>query len=108
MHAPGYHAGHPSYIVYLSQGNERLCRGYAADMHHNARRGLRNGEQAKSLRQLAAAGCAVTVSTLDIEVPEQARQLVALTAEAAPLGGVFHLAMYLDDNLVANQAGAAL
>ena len=73
----------------------------------NTRRGLRNGEQAKSLRQLAAAGCQVTVSTLDIEVPEQARQLVALTAKAAPLGGIFHLAMYLDDNLLVNQVSAA-
>ena len=49
----------------------------------------------------------MTVSTLDIEVPDQARQLVALTADSAmPLGGVFHLAMYLDDNLVANQVTA--
>ena len=69
----------------------------------NARRGLRNGEQAKGLRELAAAGCHVTVSTLDIEAPDQARQLAALTAKDVPLGGVFHLAMYLDDTLVSNQ-----
>ena len=50
----------------------------------------------------------VTVSTLDIEVPEQAHQLVALTAEVAPLGGVFHLAMTLDDNLIANQVRPGL
>ena len=55
------------------------------------------------MRELGVAGCHVTVSTLNIEVPEEARQLVALTAQAVPLGGIFHLAMYLDDNLVANQ-----
>ena len=66
-------------------------------------RGLRNGKQAKAVHELGAAGVGVTVSTLDIEVPEEARQLVALCARAKPLGGVFHLAMVLDDNLIANQ-----
>ena len=67
-------------------------------------RGLRNGKQAKALQELRGAGVAVTVSTLDIEVPDQARRLIALCADAQPLGGVFHLAMTLDDNLIANQA----
>ena len=59
------------------------------------------------MQELRGAGVAVTVSTLDIEVPDQARRLVALTADAQPLGGVFHLAMTLDDNLIANQVSPA-
>jgi NAD(P)-dependent dehydrogenase (short-subunit alcohol dehydrogenase family) len=69
-----------------------------------ARRGLRTGEQAKAVRALQRAGAAVEVSTLDVTDAAEAAALVGLAGRDAPLGGVFHLAMYLDDRLLANQA----
>ena len=68
-----------------------------------ARRGMRTGEQAKAVRALERAGARVAVSTLDVEDAGQTAQLVALAGQGAPLAGVFHLAMYLDDRLMASQ-----
>ena len=48
------------------------------------------------------------VTTLDVGVPEEAEQIVALAESLAPVGGVFHLAMYLADKLVTNQARALI
>jgi hypothetical protein len=44
------------------------------------------------------------VTTLDVGVPEEAEQIVELAETMAPVGGVFHLAMYLADKLITNQA----
>lgn len=68
-----------------------------------ARRGLRTGEQAKAVRALRRRGAEVEVSTLDVTDAGEAAALVALSGRGRPLGGVFHLAMYLDDRLLANQ-----
>ena len=43
------------------------------------------------------------VSTLDVGVPEEAEQIVQLAESMGPVGGVFHLAMYLADKLITNQ-----
>ena len=64
---------------------------------------MRTGEQAKAVRNLERAGARVTVSTLDVEDAGQTAQLVALAGKDAPVAGVFHLAMYLDDRLLASQ-----
>jgi len=48
------------------------------------------------------------VTTLDVGVPEEAEQIVQLAESMAPVGGVFHLAMYLADKLVTNQARSLL
>ena len=45
------------------------------------------------------------VSTLDVGVPEEAEQIVQLAESMGPVGGVFHLAMYLADKLITNQVG---
>ena len=66
--------------------------------------GLRTGEQAKVVRKLEAAGCVVDVSTLDVADPAQAAQLLADAGRRAPVGGVFHLAMVLEDRLIVKQA----
>ena len=68
-----------------------------------ARRGMRTGEQAKAVRKLERAGVRVAVSTLDVVDAGQAAALLAAAAEHAPVAGVFHLAMYLDDRLLASQ-----
>lgn len=47
------------------------------------------------------------VTTLDVGVPEEAQQIVSLAESFAPVGGIFHLAMYLADKLIANQASHA-
>ena len=66
--------------------------------------GLRTGEQAKVVQRLEAAGCTVDVSTLDVADPAQAAQLLADAGRRAPVGGVFHLAMVLEDRLIVRQA----
>ena len=65
------------------------------------RRGLRTGEQAKTVQMLRDEGVAVEVSTLDMAEHGQAQQLLALCEAMAPVGGIFHLAMVLDDRLIA-------
>ena len=67
------------------------------------RRGMRTGEQAKAVRKLERAGVRVAVSTLDVVDAGQTAALLAAAAEHAPVAGVFHLAMYLDDRLLASQ-----
>lgn len=44
------------------------------------------------------------VTTLDVGVPEEAEQIIKLAEDIAPVGGIFHLAMYLADKLITNQA----
>jgi hypothetical protein len=67
---------------------------------------MRTGEQAKAVRALERAGARVAVSTLDVVDAGEAGQLLALAGRAAPVAAVFHLAMYLDDRLLASQARA--
>ena len=64
-------------------------------------RGLRTGEQAKTVQMLRDEGVLVEVSTLDVAVRAEAQQLLALCEALAPLGGIFHLAMVLEDRLIA-------
>ena len=56
------------------------------------------------VQKLAAAGCTVDVSTLDVSDPGEAAQLLADAGRRAPIGGIFHLAMVLDDRLIIKQA----
>ena len=64
-------------------------------------RGLRTGEQAKTVQMLRDEGVTVEVSTLDVALRGEAQQLLALCEALAPLGGIFHLAMVLEDRLIA-------
>ena len=45
----------------------------------------------------------VEVSTLDVVDISEARQLIQLADGLASVGGVFHLAMVLDDRFLTNQ-----
>jgi hypothetical protein len=63
-------------------------------------RGLRTGEQMKTIQMLQREGVTVEVSKLDVAVREQAQQLVADCQRLAPIGGIFHLAMILEDRLI--------
>jgi KR domain len=44
----------------------------------------------------------VKCSILDVVIPAQAQQALTLSAQMAPLGGIFHLAGVLDDWLLTN------
>ena len=48
-------------------------------------------------------GVAVTVLTLDVVKLDEAKELIAMTEAKAPLAGIFHLALNLDDRLMAQQ-----
>ena len=45
----------------------------------------------------------VEVSKLDVADMEEAKGVVALAQKQAPVGGIFHLAMILQDRWMANQ-----
>ena len=68
------------------------------------RSGMRTGEQVKLVQRLAGMGCAALVSKLDVADAAEAKQLMADARRLAPIGGIFHLAMVLDDRLLINQA----
>ena len=63
-------------------------------------RGLRTGEQLKTIQMLQSEGVTVEVSKLDVAVRGEAEQLMADCARLAPIGGIFHLAMILSDRLI--------
>ena len=65
-----------------------------------ARRGLRTGEQMKTIQTLQSEGVTVEVSLLDCGDRAECAQLVADCERLAPLGGVYHLAMVLEDRLL--------
>ena len=43
------------------------------------------------------------VSTLDVGNADEAEEIIKLATSMAPVGGIFHLAMYLADKLLQNQ-----
>ena len=74
----------------------------------SSRRGLRTGEQAAVVAALRARGVDVIVSTKDVGTAAGAAALVDEShTPAAPLVGVFHLAMVLDDRMLPNHDGAS-
>ncbi len=67
----------------------------------SSRRGLRTGEQSRAVRMLRDRGIEVVCTTLDAADPDEARSLVELAdSPDAPLEGVLHLAMVLEDRLI--------
>ena len=72
-----------------------------------SRRGVRSGEQARALAALGARGVDVTVSTADVETEAGAEALLQEAGAKDSIGGVFHLAMVIDDRLMSKQDGAS-
>ena len=72
-----------------------------------SRRGVRTGEQARALAALAARGVDVAVSTADVESEAGAEALLQEAGAKGAIGGVFHLAMVIDDRLMSKQDGAS-
>lgn len=45
----------------------------------------------------------VEVSTLDVADPAETKQIISLAEGLAPVGGIYHLAMVLQDRWMSNQ-----
>ncbi|KAG9267961.1 fatty acid synthase [Astyanax mexicanus] len=67
-----------------------------------SRSGVRNGYQAKRVREWQAMGIQVLVSTSDVSTLAGAEQLIAESSRLGPVGGIFHLAMVLQDGMLEN------
>ncbi|XP_039990736.1 fatty acid synthase isoform X2 [Xiphias gladius] len=67
-----------------------------------SRSGIRNGYQAKRVREWQSQDVEVLVSTSDVSTPEGAERLIAEAGALGPVGGVFHLAMVLKDGMLEN------
>ncbi|XP_070847252.1 fatty acid synthase [Chaetodon trifascialis] len=67
-----------------------------------SRSGIRNGYQAKRVREWQSQGVEVLVSTNDVSTLEGTERLIAEACSLGPVGGVFHLAMVLKDGMLEN------
>ncbi|XP_010886932.2 fatty acid synthase [Esox lucius] len=67
-----------------------------------SRSGIRNGYQAKRVREWQGMGVQVLVSTSDVSTEEGAERLINEACRLGPVGGVFHLAMVLKDGMLEN------
>ncbi|XP_070708258.1 fatty acid synthase [Pempheris klunzingeri] len=67
-----------------------------------SRSGIRNGYQAKRVREWQSRGVEVLVSTNDVSRLEGTERLIAEASALGPVGGVFHLAMVLRDGMLEN------
>uniref|UniRef100_S4R5M7 Fatty acid synthase n=1 Tax=Petromyzon marinus TaxID=7757 RepID=S4R5M7_PETMA len=67
-----------------------------------SRSGIRNGYQARRVREWREMGIGVSVSTRDISSEADAAGLVKEAAVLGPIGGIFHLAMVLKDGMLEN------
>ncbi|XP_046888952.1 fatty acid synthase isoform X1 [Hypomesus transpacificus] len=67
-----------------------------------SRSGIRNGYQAKRVREWQGRGVQVLVSTSDVSTLEGAERLVNEACRLGPVGGVFNLAMVLKDGMLEN------
>lgn len=68
-----------------------------------SRSGIRNGYQARCIRRWKCKGVRVDVSQRNITTLEGTTLLVSEAMQLGPIGGLFHLAMVLKDDLFPNQ-----
>ena len=85
--------GHHHGSVHCNKDNLPVCRG------------IRTGEQAQLVRQVERLGANVTVTQLNVIYASEALTMLQEAESLAPVAAVFHLAMYLDDRMLANQVG---
>ncbi len=79
-----------------------ISRG-ARHMVLTSRSGVRTGYQSRCLRMWQESGIHVHVSTCNVSSLEETKVLIQEAKSLAPLGGIFHLAMVLEDGLMENQ-----
>lgn len=68
-----------------------------------SRSGIRSGFQARKVRQWRHQGVSVRISTNDVVTECEAEALIKESAALGEVGGVFNLAMVLQDGLMSNQ-----
>ena len=83
--------GHHHCCVHCSKEQLCICRG------------IRTGEQVQLVRQVERLGASVTVTQLNVVYASEAINMLQEAESVAPVAAVFHLAMYLDDRMLANQ-----
>uniref|UniRef100_G3NC33 Fatty acid synthase n=1 Tax=Gasterosteus aculeatus TaxID=69293 RepID=G3NC33_GASAC len=67
-----------------------------------SRSGIKNGYQAKRVREWRSRDVEVLVSTNDVSTLGGTQRLIAEASSLGPVGGVFHLAMVLKDGMLEN------
>ncbi|XP_067914268.1 fatty acid synthase [Heterodontus francisci] len=67
-----------------------------------SRSGVRNGYQAKRVREWREMGIEVLISTSDVCSLEGTQHLIAEASGLGPVGGIFHLAVVLRDGMLEN------
>ncbi|KAL6094787.1 fasn [Pungitius sinensis] len=67
-----------------------------------SRSGIKNGYQAKRVREWQSRDVEVLVSTNDVSTLEGTQRLITEASSLGPVGGVFHLAMVLKDGMLEN------
>eukprot|EP00884_Botryococcus_braunii_P002846 jgi/Botrbrau1/12562/Bobra.0169s0097.1 len=65
-----------------------------------SRTGIKHGFQQRVISSWRASGARVVVSTLDVSDPEQAQEVVRQAATMAPVSGIYHLALAMNDCLL--------
>ncbi|MEJ2611175.1 MAG: SDR family NAD(P)-dependent oxidoreductase [Candidatus Thiodiazotropha sp.] len=86
----------------LELANWLIIRG-ARKLVLTSRTGVRNNYQAYQLEMFRRQGAEVEVSTKNVSKIADCKTLIEKIEAKAPLGGIFHLAMVLDDGFFVNQ-----
>lgn len=72
-----------------------------------SRSGPREGYQYLSIKRLRSMGANVVVSQINASTEKGARELIDLAKTLGPVGGIFNLAMVLNDSMFENQSSEA-
>lgn len=68
-----------------------------------SRSGIKNSYQAMQVRKMREEGCNVVISNEICDTLESTQKLLDYASSFGPLGGIFHLAMVLNDSIFTNQ-----
>jgi len=69
-----------------------------------SRTGIKNSYQAMQVRKMREEGCIVEISNEICDTLESTQRLLDHATKLGPLGGIFHLAMILNDSIFTNQS----
>ncbi|RDD36517.1 Fatty acid synthase [Trichoplax sp. H2] len=100
---------HKSYIVTGGLGGfglelaQWLVDRGAEKLVLTSRSGIRNGYQARRVKNWRKKGIKVSVSTCNVTSIESTEELIKQAEELGPVGGIFHLAAVLRDGFLENQ-----
>jgi fatty acid synthase len=79
-----------------------ISRG-ARNMVLTSRSGIKNNYQKYRVQRWMENGVSTSISTLDVAREPDVQQLLEETQQQHPIGGIFHLAMVMEDALLVNQ-----